>query len=50
MVAVWKVNQKDASSNLLSFLLYIFFSNQKDKGSNPENSKSVNSFCTNKKI
>ena len=32
------------------FYFYLFISNRKDMGSNPVNSKSVNSVCTNKKI
>ena len=50
VVAEWKGDQKDSGSNLLSFLLYFFISNQKDMGSNPVYSKSVNSVCINKKF
>ena len=50
VVAAWKGDQKGSGSNLLSFLLYFFISNQKDMGSNPVYSKSVNSVCTNKKL
>ena len=40
VVASWNADQKDAGSNLLSFILYFFISNQKDMGSNPVYSKS----------
>ena len=50
VVTGWNADQKDAGSILFSFILYVFISNQRDIGSNPVNSKSVNSVSTNNKI
>ena len=35
VVASWNADQKDAGSNLLSFILHFFISNRKDMVSNP---------------
>ena len=51
MVAAWNTEQKDAGSIVYSVCFTVTsFSNRKEMGSNPVNSKSVNSFYRNKKI
>ena len=41
VVAAWNADQKNPGSNILCILLFIFISNLKDVGLNPENSKSI---------